>query len=282
MADPIPDELIAFHRRYNRNSESCWSQFADHRALLTGLAHDAGGERLAVLGAGNCNDLDLGKLSRVYRELHLFDVDAEAVERARARQAPEVAERLVIHAPVDLSGGLDALADFRRERPSAAQIAGLPARCVDRVALAVRGTFDTVISTCLLSQIMHGVRLAIGDHPDLEPVAIAMALGHLRALVQMVRPGGTAIFASDVCTSEMYPPLVEFCRKFSRLAVLQRLEETNNVLSGTRASMVFEALTADPVIAPRIGRPQLIEPWLWHMGKMALLVYAMVFKKLEN
>jgi hypothetical protein len=279
-AAAIPDELVAFHRRYNRNSESCWEEFADHRALVTGLVRDAGGERLAVLGAGNCNDLDLAALAGRHREIHLVDVDEEAVARARDRQPPEVARALVVHAPVDLSGSLAALVALRQERPTPAQIAALPRDAADRVCLEVRGTFDTVLSACLLSQIMHGTRVAIGEHPDLELIATAQALGHLRSLVRLVRPGGTGIFVSDTCTSEMYPPLVERCRQFSPLAVLGRLEETDNVLGGTRPSMIFEALTGDPVIAPLIEPPKLIEPWLWRMGpKLTLLVYGVVFKR---
>ena len=47
--------------------------------------------------------------------------------------------------------------------------------------------------------------------------------------------------------------------------------------------MVFEALTSDPVIGPQLAKaPQLIEPWLWRMGKLVLLVYAVAFQKREN
>jgi hypothetical protein len=283
MASSIPDNLAEIHRHYNRNSEGCWAQFADHRALLTGLAKQAGGSRLLVLGAGNCNDLDLPALAALYREIHLADVDEEALGRARDRQPPEVQKVLTLHAPVDLSGALARLDEFRSERPTPAQIAGLPGHVADEVTMSVRGTFDTVVSACLLSQVMHGARLAMGDHPDLELVATALALGHLRAMVRLVRPGGHGIFASDTCSSEMYPALEERWRKFSPLAVLTRLEETENLLSGTRPSMIFEALTADPVIAPWLSKaPQLIEPWLWRMGKLALLVYAVVFQKREN
>jgi hypothetical protein len=282
MTTPFPDDLVDFHRRYNRNSESCWAQFADHRALLTGLGRDAGGERLAVLGAGNCNDLDLKALAERYREIHLVDLDEQALAKAYARQTPEVQKALVLHAPVDLSGALDTLAELRHERPTPAQLAALPGKAADHVTLALRGTFDTVMSTCLLSQIMHGARLALGEHPDLELIATALALGHLRSLVRLVRPGGTGIFASDTCSSEMYPALVERVKQFSPLAVLGRLEETGNILSGTRPSMIFEALTADPEIAPRLNPPQLVEPWLWKMGKLSLLVYGIIFQKREN
>jgi hypothetical protein len=282
MAPSTPDDLAEIHRRYNRNSDGCWAQFTDHRTLLTGLAKQGGGQRLLVLGAGNCNDLDLAALAGVYREIHLADVDQEALGRARDRQPPEVQQALTLHAPIDLSGALSRLSEFRHERPTAAQIAVLPGNIVDQVTMSLRGTFDTVMSTCMLSQVMHGARLALGDHPDLELVATALALGHLRTMVRLVRPGGHGIFASDTCSSDMYPALEERWRQFSPLAVLTRLEETENLLSGTRPSMIFEALTGDPIIAPQLAAPKLIEPWLWRMGKLLLLVYAVVFQKREN
>jgi hypothetical protein len=279
MAPSLPADLVELHRRYNRNSEACWAEFADHRALLTGLAREAGGGRLLVLGAGNCNDLDLPALAAQYQEIHLADLDQQALEKARARQPPEVAGALVLHAPVDLSGALEKLAEFRQERPTPAQVAALPGNVADDVTLAVRGTFDTVMSTCLLSQLMHGARLALGDRDDLPSVATALMLGHLRALVRLVRPGGTVVFASDTCSSEMYPPLVDRCRQFSPLAVLGRLEETENLLSGTQPAMIFQALTEDRVIAPLVEPPKLVEPWLWRMGKLTLLVYGVIFKR---
>jgi hypothetical protein len=282
MASSLPDDLVDFHRQYNRASQGCWTQFTDHRTLLTGLAAESGGQRLLVLGAGNCNDLDLPALARSYREIHLADLDEEALQRARDRQPPEVQRALVLRAPVDLSGALPRLAELRHERPTPAQIAGLPGNIADQVSLELRGTYDTVMSTCLLSQIMHGTRRALGEHPDLELVATALALGHLRAMARLVRPGGHGIFVTDTSTSEMYPPLEERCRKFSPLAVLGRLEETENLLSGTRPSMIFEALTNDVVIGPQLQPPQLLEPWLWRMGKLVLLVYGVVFKKREN
>jgi hypothetical protein len=275
----IPEDLIALHRTYNRNSDACWGQFADHRALLTRLALEAGGQRLAVLGAGNCNDLDLPALVAHYRQVHLCDVDEDALRRARDRQPPEVAAALTLRAPVDLSGSLARLAEWGQERPTRVQLAALARDAADNVAADVRATFDTVMSTGLLSQIMHGARLALGDHPDLEGIAHGLAVGHLRAMVRLLEPGGTGIFVSDTCTSDMYPPLEERCRKFSPVAVLQRLEETDNLLSGTRPITILETLTTDPVIAPLVGPPQLIEPWLWRMGKMTLLVYGIVFRK---
>src|SRR5204863_8063997 len=121
-----PRDLIEVHRRYNRNSADLWEPFANHRQRVTALARAAGGTTLAVLGAGNCNDLDLPALAGAFQQIHLADLDADALGRARARQPPEIAERLVLHAPVDLSGALLQLKAFARQLPSRAQLAALP------------------------------------------------------------------------------------------------------------------------------------------------------------
>ncbi|MBE6021692.1 MAG: hypothetical protein E7231_00500 [Cellulosilyticum sp.] len=36
---------------------------------------------VAVLGAGNCDDIDLEKLSNIYSEIYLFDIDSKALDR---------------------------------------------------------------------------------------------------------------------------------------------------------------------------------------------------------
>src|SRR5262245_39426462 len=96
------DEL---QRRCNRDTADCWELFAGHRARLTALVLEHASRRVAIVGAGNCNDLDLEALAVRSKEIHLIDIDAEAVQRARSRQPAAVAGALCLHAPVDLSGG---------------------------------------------------------------------------------------------------------------------------------------------------------------------------------
>ena len=55
--------------------------------LLPDVSHPAG--RLCVLGAGNCNDLDLRRLSERFDEIHLIDLDPAALGEAVRRQGVE-------------------------------------------------------------------------------------------------------------------------------------------------------------------------------------------------
>src|SRR5262249_19148251 len=64
----------------NASSRSGWERYAAHRRVVTSLlTSGTAGGRLCVLGAGNGNDLDLPALLKAFREVHLVDLDAEAL-----------------------------------------------------------------------------------------------------------------------------------------------------------------------------------------------------------
>ena len=124
MGVVVPSGLVELHRALNRETADSWRTFADHRARVTALALEAGGETCAVLGAGNCNDLDLEALAQRHREIHLVDLDREAVTRARERQPPTVAERFRALA------GLTTRGEWRRPRARPEQVNERPATFV--------------------------------------------------------------------------------------------------------------------------------------------------------
>jgi hypothetical protein len=276
----IPEEAVDLQRRNNRQSATCWEQFADHRARVTSLAGRADGGRLAVLGAGNCNDLELPELCARFREIHLVDIDSEALHRARGRQLPGTAASLVLRAPVDLSGAMERLLALRAGRPTPAQLADLPEACCRTVAEAVDDVFDTVVSACVLSQIEHSVGRILGvDHPDLTSVRSAIALGHTCSVVRLVRPGGTGVLVSDVCSSKLDPSLEERFARSDGRSLLRDLERAGTVLSGTAPSSHLDALTGRSGIGPLVADAHIVDPWLWRMGPLVLLVYAIVFTR---
>jgi hypothetical protein len=278
----IPEEAIETHRRNNRQSATCWAQFASHRAIVTRLAREAGGRRLAVLGAGNCNDLDLPELGERFAEIHLMDIDAEAVHRARARQLPATAESLVLRAPVDLSGAMPWLLELGTRRPTAPEIAALPDECARNVVAAIGESFDAVVSACVLSQIMHSAGRVLGvDHPDLGRARSALALAHTRALARLVDPGGPGVLVTDACSSRLDPSLGERFSRGDRQSLLGELERDGLILAGTGPSSHLEALTREGPDAPLAAAARVVGPWLWRMGPLVLLVYAIVFTRRE-
>src|SRR5690349_18868166 len=92
---------------FNATSRDQWEAFAEHRRCLTALlAREAiaGRSRLCVLGAGNSNDLTA--LLAAHREVHLVDIDSEALLRGAARQGVAKHPRLHLHGGLDLTATL--------------------------------------------------------------------------------------------------------------------------------------------------------------------------------
>jgi hypothetical protein len=282
---PPPADLATLHRRNNRESAELWQRFAGHRARVTTLALDTapaeGTGTLAVLGAGNCNDLDLAALTRRFAEVHLVDLDAEAVARARARQEPEAAAKLHLHAPVDLSGHFDRLERFKATPATPVELANMPRLSVEKVRAALPGQFDVVMSTCFLSQLMQSAYIALGpEHRQLHFIACALALAHVRLVTALLAPGGTAHLVTDAVTTESYP-LVELWDRQPPRALLEELERKQNVFSGTGPSFLRRILATDAQVAPHLtGAPRLVDPWLWAFTEeRSYLVYALSFQR---
>src|SRR5204863_1188594 len=103
--NPPASRAIRAQSRANRSTRDHWVHFAPHRAEIQKLIvpdlHAPGTGRLCVLGAGNCNDIDLKALAEAFAEVHLVDIDAPALEAAVRRQ--EVTGSQGIH----LQGGID-------------------------------------------------------------------------------------------------------------------------------------------------------------------------------
>jgi hypothetical protein len=202
------------------------------------------------------------------------------VRAAHARQPPEVAGKLVLHAPVDLSGAFDRLAAFKQRPATPAEQARLPQAGVEKIRAALPGTYDVVLSACMLSQLMHSCYVALGlDHPQLHLMAAALGLAHVRALVAMTAPGGTALLATDTISSETYA-LEELWGDRPPLVLLDEIDRANRVLTGTAPSYLRRMLRDDPELAPHIASARVVEPWLWRFtDEMTFLVYALAIRK---
>ncbi|MEE1342240.1 MAG: hypothetical protein U0L23_05940 [Lachnospiraceae bacterium] len=79
----ILERLIA-----SETIEDSYERWTDYRYQLTSLIEglkEKTTDRLVLLGAGRCSDLDLKRLSKVYQEIILVDRDLEAMEEAIKR-----------------------------------------------------------------------------------------------------------------------------------------------------------------------------------------------------
>jgi hypothetical protein len=283
---------VGFHRALNRQTAENWGRFASHRQRVTELVAALAGApspvaapiapdaTLAVLGAGNGNDLALEQIVPRFARVHLVDIDREAITRARDRLPAPIAEQLVLHAPIDLGGGLAEVGRFRKRLATPAELGALPGAATRAALMALPERFDAVASTCILSQLVHGCQQLLGpQHAQIQEIACAVVVAHLRVLVQLLEPGGRALLVTDMVSSDTYP-LEELWGQRSGWGLVDELEESGNHLSGTTPRFLRRIIATDPVVAPLAGPVELEAPWLWALNpEETYLVYALRFSR---
>jgi hypothetical protein len=254
-----------------------WDLYAAHRARLTRELVESApvpNGRLCLLGAGHCNDVDLERLAATFREIHLVDIDDQALMGAVARQPAAVRARLRRHGGVDLAGlSARRLARWRRAAPDEHELEQAAASALERILVELEGAcggpFDVVASTCVLTQMAFALREALGErHPALEAARLALMRTHLTTMLAMTAPGGTALFATDVVSSTSYP-----------LDSLGPEADLGQVLRDVVAADAGYFAANPEIIAgllSEVATPALVEPWLW-TGPLArtYLVYAL-------
>jgi hypothetical protein len=264
----------------NRNGVGHADSFAGHRARLTAeilrRAPEGGAGRLCLLGAGNAYDVDLGSLAARFAEVHLVDVDVEALRRARERAPIAVRDRLHIHAPLDISGTWEHLDDWCR-RPVAAEVLEAEvAPAVTRVLAALPGRFDVAVSCCMLTELQLVLLNFVDDHHAAFDAMRAMQNAiHVRVLAGLIAPGGRALLVTDLTSDATYPfdaldPKVDLVQLMSDLVAV------GNVIHAAHPGLLSAEIRRDPALAAEFSVHFPVGPWLWHNGpERIFLVYGL-------
>jgi hypothetical protein len=270
--------LADIHVDSNAQSAGLWDLYAEHRQKLTDLIAAHGPRRrVAILGAGNCNDLDLTALVKPFEQIHLADLDPAALVRALRRQTPGTRRRLVTHPGRDLSGLVSHLPLWRQRAPDLETLARVAPAAAAQVVAQLPGPFDLVVSDCLLSQIAWTCFRALGDGPLLTAVLDVAMAAHLRTLVALTRPGGRCLLVTDVVSSESQP-LESLLPRADPGEILRDLDRRSELFTGTSPSLAYMMLTADPDLAREVEDVSVIAPWLWDVSpRRKVLVCALAF-----
>lgn len=261
-----------------------YDAFASHRwhqtELIQGLglkSEGLGGQRLCVLGAGNAYDLDLEALLTRFAEVHLVDIDAAALRGARARVPEGPRQRLLAHAPVDLSGWFQHLERWGKMQVTPQELMAAPATGAKGIAAAVPGPFDVVVSTCLLTQLQLSLLQLIGERHQLF-VALRefLTLTHLRTLAALTKPGGRALLVTDLCEKAVFPagrPQDDADLQ----PLMQELVTAGHVIHSSHPELIKITLGDDPVLARTFSPAEVSAPWLWQNGpERCFLVYGLL------
>ncbi len=281
MSDDDPESRIRSHiERVNVAAAADAALYDGHRARLTELlsARGGGSRRLCLLGAGNCHDVDLEALAGAFSEIHLVDIDQNALDAAVARQVPDVRAHLRTHA-LDVSGIFAHEATLRTADesyfdPEHGGLFELIAPAVEALLGALPGPFDVCASTCLWSQLSAGAT-SLFPAAHLPRVREAMLTIHLQTLVGLT-PEGEALFVSDVSSSTVFPGLEATYGMLGSDTLLHELFAKSFIYVSADPRLFAAALARSPGIE-RLDAPT--SPWLWHTKLRVYLVATVPYRR---
>lgn len=275
--------LIDEQRITNESTRDLFDSYREHREQVTRLALESAKpgstSTLCVLGAGNCLDLDLGQLAGRFSAVHLVDLDRTALERALARQTPEVRARLVLHSPVDLSGLLDKLERWGRMETTEAELLAHHRQVAQSLASAI-GTHDVVVSACCITQMQLSVVQALGEgHQLFDAARHILAATHLHTLHALTNPDGRAWLVTDVLSSSRYAPLAEVPAEANVLKLFDQLMTAEQLFYVARPGVFHLLHREDPALRRHSALSPPLRAWFWQNGPDRFLVYAMALDR---
>jgi hypothetical protein len=262
--DFIREEQI----RRNRDSRSAWQLYAVHRENVTTLLMKQPARpdsRLCVLGAGNCNDLDLNKLRSHFQQIHLVDLDGEALLAGCQAQGFESDPNIICHAGIDVTGIMPLMTQWHPDAPvsEAGMQSTLKAALTPMPLPVESGSFDVVASVGLLTQLIEAVNLSLGaTHPQYLNLVTNIRLRHMRLLLELLRPGGMSWLFNEIVSSSTCPALLTVTHQ-ELLPLVNRSINQGNFFTGCNPAVLMQIYQRDPELHDNMQSLTVSHPWLW-------------------
>ena len=275
------DYILKKQRERNSSTAQHQDLYAGHRHHVMSIIQEVGrGGRICVLGAGNCNDLDLARLQQWFTEVHLVDWDAASLHEGVAKQQV-ASESVVLHAGIEVTGVAGYMERWKRAAPSNDEINQVVALLSAPYDIGLGVAFDVVLSGSLLTQLIEMPVALLGPgHPRMVDVVMQIRAAHFRLMMSLMAPGGTGVLVTELMSSDTCEELRHSSDE-KLPALYARLVREKRYFTGTNPDALTPALLADPFIAPQITQSQLIDPWRWQIGpNRFFLAYGFVFKKM--
>ena len=264
-------------------SRDNWLLAAPHRTVVTEmLMRPKSGGSLALLGAGNCNDLDLPLLLGAFENIHLIDLDGESLVWGVGHQGVANDARLSLHGGVDLSGIADAVAPWSPATPpSDREVDDFVARAGTSPLPDLPGACAVVASVCLLTQMLEPIINGLGQqHPQFLDVLGTVRRRHLQLLAELCAPGGTVVLVTDVVSSTTCPELATILE--SQLAdFVGRQIQQHNFFTGVNPFVLRQLFETDAAVSPLVSDVRLSLPWRWQLGPRSYAVVALTARRCE-
>ena len=273
--------LVARQLRLNRETLDNWRLYRSHREAVADLIcrpPQPASARLCILGAGNCNDLDLARFSGRFAQVHLVDLDRQAMTKGVQRQSPLAPGRISLHGGIDLTGILKTLATWERYRPGRESIAHCMREAGAFAGLPFPGRFQVAASMCLLSQIIDSIVSVTGSGAVPRELVKTLRQRHLRLLAELLLPGGVGYLVTDFALE----------RGGARPAreILPEPESAagapGDAFLGLNPRELRESVSNDAVLRNQVRHARVSPSWLWRQNpRRTLRVCAVSFQRID-
>lgn len=245
-----------------------WRLFKNHRQHIAEILCALAGtqdQRLAVLGAGACTDIDLSKLMTAYVNVSLIDADGEALDCVPLIQQDVNFGTIHTHGGVDLTGLYEIFEQWRKQPPDDSEIVDAMNVAANHLLPELDGDFHAVISDCILSQIIEQTVLAIGEsHPQLLTMITQIRQRHLDLMLDLTVPGGYVVIVTDIVSS-LTAPILKMTSPGSLTQVMDALIQAGNFFTGCNPYAIKSSCERHEHLRKRINAITLTHPWLWHL-----------------
>ena len=227
---------------------------------------------ISIVGAGNCQDIDLNVLAELFTEVRLIDIDAAALNLAVSKFPPGVASRIRVFAPFDIAAPLlsDAALMESHSGSRAAFLSALETpSTVGKIPVS-----DVVVSACVLSQLIDTASQIVSPAaPEFLSLIQAVRRGHLARLLELTVAGGRTLLITDLVSSDTVPALNQTPASELPKLMFQCLQ-TGNFFSGLSPAVMQHDLQTIPAFVERCASFQILPPWPWQLGPRTFAVYA--------
>lgn len=200
----------------NTETEDSFSQYEIHRHNSTKLILSTKRSgKILFLGAGNCNDIDLITMIHNFSEVHLLDLDKNALLKGLKRQNININD-VYLHIK-DITQIIDHYNKILRRsyiyQPDIKRAVELLNRLQFPCIVQLKNNFDVVVSQCIISQITFPITLILNNNIDrkfietIQSFRDTLIRNHLLEMLNFLKEDGYGIVITDVVSSEAIPEL---------------------------------------------------------------------------
>ena len=274
--------ILEKQRERNSSTAQHWRLYEGHRRHVMSLLKEVCGEgrkRICLLGAGNCNDIDVSLLSQWYAELHLVDWDAHALENGIEKQKISP-QSVTLHSSIEFTGVARYIERWKYSSPSNTEINQVISLLSEPYDIGLTAQFDVVLSGSLLTQLIEPPIAFLGlKHPRTMEVVVNLRAAHFRLMTSLMAPGGHGVLITELISSDTCEEL-HHCPENKLAELSYRLIREKKCFPGTNPHSLIPALHADPFLAPQIEQARLTDPWRWLISPTrSFLAYGLLFKR---